>query len=529
MKNRYVQSLISAALSIVPMIFIILLLSWTGVAPLNYGRGDYWLLLVGMFVLIVGLAVFSIGASSSLSKVGEYMGASLSKQKNLFIVIAFAFALGTLITVAEPSIMIVSKQITNDPLIGYLLTGGIALGVGIFVVIGVIRIIFHKSLKVWYLLFYALTFMILIFIFVIAKDGQNKSVFLPFIFDSGGVTTGSATVPFILALGAGIATVRGGKHAKNDSFGLVGMASIGPILSVTILILCNNSLATNASGPAFLGDKINVFEMFLFAFIPHVSNGAFVMGTSLEVIIAMAPTLIIFLIYNAIFIRLPKSKILKLLFGFFLAYIGLSIFLCGTSAAMSPLGYQVGSQLGDNADWLIILIAFIVGLVTIVCEPAVHVLTVQIEKVSDGHVSRLTVLLTLSLGVGVAIALAAIRTLFQFSIMWYMIPGYIISLVLMFFCPDIFTAMAFDSGGTASGPMASSFVLPMVVGITFSRYGADANYFENAFGVIALIALTPVIAIQILGVSDNVRILKARYVMRHHVYSDSDAQIIHFN
>ena len=529
MKNRYAQSFISAALSIVPMILIICVLSWTKVAPLNFGRGDYWLLLVGMVVLIVGLAVFSIGASASLSKVGEYMGASLSKQKNLFIVIAFAFALGSLITVAEPSIMIVSKQITNDPVVGYLLTGGIALGVGIFVVIGVIRIIFHKSLKVWYLLFYALTFMVLIFIFVIAKDGQNKSVFLPFIFDSGGVTTGSATVPFILALGTGIATVRGGKSAKNDSFGLVGMASIGPIISVTILILCNNSLATNATGPSFLGEDMNIFKMFLFAFIPHVSDGRFVMGSSLEVLVAMAPTLIIFLIYNIFFIKLPRKNILKLLFGFLLAYIGLSLFLCGTSAAMSPLGYQVGSQLGDNSDWAIILIAFIVGLVTIVCEPAVHVLTIQIEKVSDGHVNRLTVLLTLSLGVGVAIALAAIRTLFKFSIMYYMIPGYIISLVLMFFCPDIFTAMAFDSGGTASGPMASSFVLPMIVGITFSRYGADANYFENSFGVIALIALTPVIAIQILGVVDNIKTARARYVMRRHVYSAEDAQIIYFN
>lgn len=528
MKNRYIQAFVSASLSIVPMILIICILSWTNIAPLNFARGDYWLLLLGMVVLIVGLAVFSLGASASLSKVGEYMGASLSKQKNLFIVIAFAFALGSLITVAEPSIIIVSKQITNDPAVGYLLTVGIALGVGIFVVIGVLRIIFHKSLKLWYLLFYALTFMIVCFVFVIAKDGQNKSVFLPFIFDAGGVTTGSATVPFILALGSGIATVRGGKNAKNDNFGLVGMASIGPIISVTLLILCNNSLATNATGPSLLGEEINIFKMFLFAFIPHKSNGIFALGSALEVLIAIAPTLIIFLIYNVIFIKLPKRKILKLLFGFLLAYLGLSTFLCGTSAAMSPIGYQVGSELGDNFDWVIILVALFVGLVTIICEPAVHVLTVQIEKVSDGRIGRLTVLVTLSIGVGVAIALAAIRTLFQFSIMYYIIPGYIISLVLMFFCPDIFTAMAFDSGGTASGPMASSFVLPMIVGITYSRYGAEANYFENSFGVIALIALAPVIAIQILGVVENLKAIRAREVMHHHVYSADDAQIIHF-
>ena len=191
MKNRYLQAFISASLSIIPMILIILVLSWTGVAPLDFARGDYWLLLIGMVILIAGLGTFSVGASSSLSKVGEYMGSSLSKQKNLFIVIAFAFALGSLITVAEPSIMIVTKQVTKDPGFAYVLTIGIAVGVGLFVVIGVLRIIFHKSLKLWYLFFYALTFMIMIFVVLTAKDKNDKSVFLPFIFDSGGVTTGS--------------------------------------------------------------------------------------------------------------------------------------------------------------------------------------------------------------------------------------------------------------------------------------------------------------------------------------------------
>ena len=528
MKNRYVQALVSSSLSIVPIILIICVLSWTKVAPLDNARGDYLLLFIGMFVLIAGLATFSIGASSSLTKVGEYMGASLSKQKNLFIVIAFSLALGTLITVAEPSIMIVTKQVTKDPAFAYILTFGIALGVGIFVVIGVLRIVFHKSLKLWYLFFYCLTFMILTFVVLTAKDTNGKSVFLPFIFDSGGVTTGSATVPFILCLGAGIATVRGGKNAKNDSFGLVGMASIGPIISVTLLILLSNTLSPNFAPTYTQLGSTSIPMMFFNVLFPHVSNGEFVLGTSLEVLIAMAPTLIIFLIYNFIFIRLPKNKIFKLLIGFLFAYIGLSIFLCGTGAAMTPIGYYVGTNLGNSAKWVVILIAFLIGLVTIVCEPAVHVLTVQIEEVSDGHISRLTVLLTLSLGVGIAIALAAIRTVFNFSIMYYMIPGYIISLSLMFACPNIYTAMAFDSGGTASGPMTSSFVLPMVVGMTSAIYGVNANYFEQAFGVVALVALTPVIAIQVLGVGENIKQARARYVMARHVYSADDAQIIHF-
>ena len=528
MKNRIVQSFVNSSLSIAPMIAIVLILSLTGLAPLNFQRGDYWLLITGMFVLIIGLATFSIGASSSLTKVGEYMGSSLSKQKNVFVVCLFAFALGALITVAEPSIMIVSKQVNIN---GPMLIGGIAIGVGLFVVIGVLRIICHRSLKLWYLFFYAITFMLLTLVVL----NPSKSSFSPFIFESGGVTTGSATVPFILSLGAGIAVVRGGKDAQNDSFGLVGMASIGPIMTVTLLILLSNLNGSNFV-PSYANldasEKINVPLTFLKVLVPNSADGKFSLGTMLEVLIALAPTLSIFLIYNAIYMHLPKKKIKKLLLGFLYAFAGLSIFLCGTGAAMTPIGNYVGEQLGGHAEWIIILVAFVVGLVTILCEPAVHVLTTQMEVISDGGIKKITVLLTLSLGVGIAIALAAIRTLFNFSIMYYMIPGYIISIALMFLCPNIYTAMAFDSGGTASGPMSSSFVLPMIVGITLSstlKQGITPDYYEQSFGVIALIALTPVIAIQTLGVIQNIKKARAAYIMREHVYSVDDAQIIYFN
>ena len=523
MKNRWVQALITSSLSIVPMIVIVLILSFSSLARLDANRGDYALLVIGMFVLIAGLSIFQIGAGSSLTKVGEYMGTSLSKQKNLFIVCLFAFALGTLITVAEPSILIVSKQVNINPL---LLVGGIAIGVGGFIVIGILRIMFHRSLKLWYVLFYFITFMLMI---IVVMD-PSKRIFLPFIFDSGGVTTGSATVPFILSLGAGIAVVTGGKNARNDSFGLVGMASIGPIMTVAIMLMIGN--VSGSFDPTTTYTQLGsmpVWQMFVNTLIPTSLQNR---GTMIDVLIALAPTLTIFMVYELIYIRLPKPKVLKLLVGFLFTYIGLTIFLTGTGAAMTPLGYYVGSQLGNQPEWLIILIAFVIGLVTIICEPAVHVLTQQIEDISDGRTKKITVLFTLSLGVGVAIALAMIRTVFNFSIMYYMVPGYIISIVLMFICPDIYTAMAFDSGGTASGPMASSFVLPMVVGVTValgSNRGVDPNYYEQSFGVIALIALTPVIAIQILGVINNITSVRARYKMRTHVYSADDAQIINFN
>ena len=531
MKNRYASAFLSSLLSIAPIVVITVALAlvfqFIGIEGMIKFQGvDYALLVIGMAVMIVGLALFQIGASSSLSKVGEYMGSSLSRQTNLFIIILFSLVLGTLITCAEPSILIVSKQV-NVP--SFILIGSIALGVGIFVVIGVLRIIFQGSLKVWYLLFYFITFALICLVCV--SPDIDKKAFLPFIFDSGGVTTGSATVPFILSLGAGIATVRGGKNATKDSFGLVGMASIGPIITMTILVLVSkNKTAVTAYND--LGDP-NIFNLFLNKLIPTSSTS---LGSLTEVAIALSPILVIFFIYELIFIRLPMHEILKLLVGFAFSYIGLSLFLCATSAVMTPVGFAVGKNIGHFPDAVIVIIAFVIGLVTILCEPAVHVLTVQIENVSEGHITKLKVLITLSLGVGIAIGLAALRTVTHLNIMYIVVPGYCLSLIMMFFCPGIYTAMAFDSGGTASGPMSSSYVLPMIIGVTtaLAPEGTTSEelgniIYSDAFGVVALIALTPILAIQFLGVWERTKDLYMRFATRKHLMAINDAQIIHFN
>ena len=533
MKNRYLNALISSSLSIAPMILIVCILSWIPLLNLSLSLNDYVMLIIGGLVLIFGLALFQIGASTGLTKVGEYMGSSLSKQQSLFIVVVFSLALGALITCAEPSILIVSKQVQiadNMALNAILLIGSIALGVGIFVIVGVLRIIFQKSLKVWYMFFYLITFALICLIGI----DPNKAELLPFIFDSGGVTTGSATVPFILALGAGVAVVRGGKNARNDSFGLVGMASIGPIITMTICVLIKSNIPEYVyESSSNFGN--NYFLYFANKLLPH--NGQ--LGSLIEVGIALSPILAIFFIYERLFIKLPKGRILSLLVGFLFSYIGLSLFLSSTGAVMGPIGDIVGRSLGvfwKDGPWVIILIAFVIGLVTILCEPAVHVLTGQMESISSGQIKKSTVLITLSLGVGVAIMLAAIRAVYNFSILYYMVPGYIISLVLMTICPDIFTAMAFDSGGTASGPMSTSFVLPMIIGI-YSVVGPqkkelDATYnisfYGEAFGVVALIALTPIIAIQLLGVSLEFKQFRRRLAARRAIADIDDVQVIHF-
>ena len=532
LKNRYIKSILTAASSILPMIVIVVLLSiikvdtvngWIAIVPLN--NWDYVALTIGSLVMIVGLGLFQVGASTGLAKVGEYMGSSLSKQAHLFVVIIFAFLLGALITCAEPSILIVASQVNIDT---FLLIAVIAIGVGIFVVVGVVRIIFHGSLKIWYLFCYFIVFSLLC---LISVDDHMRN-FLPFIFDAGGITTGSATVPFILALGAGVATVRGGRKATSDSFGLVGMASIGPILSMTILLLANKSgfqpyevtPFTGFTGFADIGTHI------LNSLIP---SGVSHLGTIIEVVMALAPIVGIFLIYNFIFMKLPINKIKELMLGFLFSFLGLVIFLSGVSAIMSPFGTLVGNAIGTNIsnDLIVILICFVIGLVTILCEPAVHVLTAQMVSISDGNIKKSTVVVSLSIGVGIAIGLATIRTIFNFSIMYIVIPGYLLSIILMFVTPDIYTAMAFDAGGTASGPMSVSFVLPMIIGITQTKRHlppASIEYYTSAFGVVALIALTPIITIQLLGIVHNLGTIKRLRIASGIIEDPADAQIIHF-
>ena len=530
MKNRYLKAIIGSALSILPMVGLVFVLSFisfdSGITRLiDLNTFDYVALIIGSIVMIIGLGLFQVGASTGLAKVGEYMGSSLSRQKSIFVVIVFSLLLGALITCAEPSIIIVSTQV-NIP--SFILIGSIAIGVGIFVVVGVVRIIVHGQLKLWYLLFYFIVFML---ICLIAIDDDMRK-FLPFIFDAGGITTGSATVPFILALGAGIAAVRGGRKATSDSFGLVGMASIGPILSMTILLLANKSGFSAYTFKVFEGfnDFGSIFAALFETLIPESLTH---LGTVIEVIMALLPIVLIFVIYDLIFIKLPGNKIKELIIGFLLSFIGLVIFLTGVNAIMSPFGGVVGQALGGlSNDWIVIGICFVIGLVTVLCEPAVHILTTQINDMSDGSVKKSTVIISLSLGVGIAIGLATIRSIYNFSILYYIIPGYTLSVILMFACPDIFTAMAFDAGGTASGPMSVSFVLPMIIGITSVKAGygeSSVEYYTRSFGVVALIALTPILTVQFLGIYQNMKNAYRLRIISSSSEDPLDAEIIHFN
>ncbi len=330
-------------------------------------------------------------------------------------------------------------------------------------------------------------------------------------------------------MGVGIASVRGGRKAGDNSFGLVGIASIGPIMTMTLLILCYHSGFKPYQPGINPGETVNpwvqIGNAFIFQDEAHL-------GSLIEVAFALLPIMVIFFIYEAIFIKLPKSQIKKLLLGFLYTYVGLVLFLTAANAAMTPLGKKTGYELGvrfnENSNYILILIGLFLGMVTILCEPAVHVLTSQIEEMSDRRIKKRTVLIALSLGVGLAIALAVIRTLYNFSILYYIVPGYAISFILMLACPDLYSAIGFDSGGTASGPMAVSFIGPFVVGLTYAKYGPEADFYGLSFGVVALIALTPIIAIQFLGVWETIKGQRRLRIMRQITKDPTNSEIIHF-
>ena len=531
MKNKYLKSFLNSAISIIPILAIVYSLSFILQANKMQGltNTEYVMLAFGGFGMIVGLSFFQIGCQNSLITIGEYMGASLSKQKKLIIVIIFSFLLGALVTCAEPSILIMSKQISPDNNIDFIFVFSIAAGVGIFVVVGIIRIVIKKSLNIWFLSFYLIVFML---ICILQVNPQNHP-YLPFVFDAGGVTTGSATVPFILALGAGVAMTRGGRKSSDGSFGLVGLASIGPIITMIINILVRpeglpvysvgvvEQTVTDGIDWAYFESKI------LNSLLP--SGNSF--GSIIEVLLALAPILIIFFVYELIYIKLSVKKVLHLLIGIIITFFGLTAFLTAVGSAMSPIGLKLGLYIAGLQDWILILLGFGIGCVTILCEPAVHVLTTQIEAVSNGELKKRTVLIALSIGVGLAICLSVIRVLYQVPIMYFIIPGYLLSLLLMFCVPELYTAVAFDSGGTASGPMAVSFVFPLVIGIYSIRYNVTASteFYSYAFGVVALVALMPILAIQILGTASSIKNLYYMHAIRNQVSDARNNEIIHFN
>ncbi len=460
--------------AILPITGIVLLLSFT-ISPLPMGTlGQF---LVGAAFLVVGMGFFQLGVEMSLTPMGNEMGAHLTKRRSLPLMIGVAFIMGILITIAEPDLSVLAKQVPSIPDMTLILA--VAVGVGIFLVVGFLRIIFQWRLSTTLLISYALVFGLGIFV---------SETYVPVAFDSGGVTTGPITVPFILALGFGIASVRSGKDAQNDGFGLVALGSAGPMLAVMILGMffpgTVESSITELTNPATTHDMLRLF----FEAIPHHIK---------EVSIALAPILVLFFIFQFTMLHLSSKRVKRMLVGLLYTLIGLVLFLTGVNVGFLPVGSFLGQSIGSTSyAWLLLPIGMVIGYFIVAAEPAVHVLNEQVEALTGGTISKRAMMNSLSIGVSVSVGLAMIRVLTGISVWWLLVPGYLIALGMTFFVPPVFTAIAFDSGGVASGAMAAAFLLPFTVGACQALGG---NVMTDAFGAVAMVAMTPLLTIQGLG------------------------------
>ena len=490
--------------SVLPITAIVFLLSIT-IAPLE--SGTLVLFLFGAILLVAGMGLFTLGVDMSMIPMGEGMGEVLSRWKNPLLFILSYFLLGVLTTVAEPDLQVLAEQVPAIENLVLILT--VAVGVGIFLVVAALRIRKAIPLRRLLVVFYLLVF---------ALAAVAPANFIPVSFDSGGVTTGPVTVPFIMALGLGIASTRSDANSASDSFGLISLCSIGPILSVLILgILYQPEEAVYASGALpQVQTTVEAAKYFVSA-LPHYFQ---------DVAVSLLPIAGLFCLFQLFTRRFLFNQLLKICVGLLYTYLGLVLFLCGVNVGFMPAGQIIGGTVaGGSQSWLLIPIGMLIGYYIVKAEPAVAVLTKQVEEVSNGSISHKAMGHALSIGVCVSVGLAMLRILTGLNILWLLVPGYAVALSLSFFVPPIFTGIAFDSGGVASGPMTATFLLPFAMGACTALGG---NLMTDAFGIVAMVAMTPLITIQVMGLSSQIRRKLARRRLRYHMERVEDI-VVYFS
>ena len=461
-----------------PITFLVVILNFT-VVPLEM---DVFIrFILGALFVILGLGIFLFGAELGVGPIGSLMGKSVAKSNNTWIVGGLGFLLGFLITIAEPDLQILAAQIelaSGGLIAGVTILLVVSVGVGIMVAIELLRILFGRPLNRLFTLFY-------FFIFILAL-GVSES-FLAMSVDASGATTGAMTTPFILALGYGVSKLKGGKSSDEDSFGLVGLASVGPIFMVMIL-------SRLANLGEIVGDIPLVPEV-SGIFGPFLSNLPSLVKDSL---ITLLPLLFLFLIFNHFRFKLKKDDRQDILKGLFYTYLGLVLFLLGVNAGFMDAGRILGGAIASlDAKWALPLTGFLLGMVVVLAEPAVYVLTEQVEEVTAGHVKKKVILITLSIGIAFAVMMSMLRLMIPWLKLWhFLLPGFALAALLSYHVPKIFVGIAYDSGGVASGPMTATFILAFAQGAASVIPGSNVM---DGFGVIAMIAMMPIVSIQILG------------------------------
>lgn len=481
MRKKLKEKISESLSSVLPITIIVLILSFT-LAPMPIGT--LMMFLLGAVMLIVGMGFFSLGADIAMMPMGEQMGRKLGGSKKLPFIMAICFFIGVTVTIAEPDLTVLARQVPAVPDMVIILT--VAVGVGIFLMLSMLRTRKGWSLSRTLIILYAFVFILSIFV---------PNEFLAVAFDAGGVTTGPITVPFIMALGTGLAGVTG---KDDDNFGTVALCSVGPILAVMLLgvFFQSSDVAYTPFEIPLVTDSQEVGIQFASGLPEYME----------EVSLGLLPIILFFAVFQLVSIRLRKHAIIKIGVGILYTYIGLVLFLTGANVGFMPAGYFLGQTIAAlPQDWILVPIGMIVGYFIVAAEPAVHVLNKQVEEVTSGSIPQKAIQLSLSIGVALSLGMAMLRVWLGIPIYYFLVPGYAIAILLTFFVPKIFTAIAFDSGGVASGPMTATFLLPLAMGACEALGG---DILMDAFGVVAMVAMTPLITLQILGLAYRIKLAK---------------------
>ena len=481
--NILKEKIKEASLSIIPIMSIMLFIS----ISIGLEVATIISILISTLLLIVGIGLFTYGADLSMIEIGKTISSQLLKTKKISIIAIVTFIVGLVITIAEPDLKVLAQQMSAID--SYVLILSVGIGVGLFLMVAALRILFQINLKIIIAIFYGLLLIIMLL---------STKEMVPVAFDSGGVTTGPMSVPFILAMGIGFSSSRARKKSKNDSFGLVALCSIGPILTVLLLGLLIKSDMTYTYD---ISQEISSLSIILIHYLKEI------FPIIKEVIISLLPIIILFLIFNKITKKVKKKKEKKIYTGLIITIIGLVLFFLGVNVGYMPIAYLLGIKLTEIVQNLLIPIGMIIGFVIVKAEPAIAVLTEQIEKITQGSMKKSIMKNTIAIGVSLAVGTSIFRVLSGFPIEPILIVGYITALILMKFTPEIFTMIAFDSGGAVTGPMTTSFLLPLIIGICYATGG---NVLTDAFGLVALVAMSPLLTIQILGIIYNNKSKKAK-------------------
>ena len=504
-----------AMITIIPVIIIVIGLSFTPLFDMTVS--DYFVFIISAVFIILGIGLFSMGAEMSMEPMGETIGSNMMKTNKIFIMLAIVFVLTALITVVEPDVSELLELAEALLVDGRRIALIIAIGVstGLFLIFGLYRLM--RSLKYKTLLVFCYLVM---FAFICLIILNSKIHLLPLALDAGGVTTGAISTPFIMAIGIGAAMTIGGRKTKSNSFGFIALCSVGPIIGALVLVLFSDNVNLT-----ILPDEIHMGYGNGFS---EIMNNVFesLGKISLEVLIGLGLVSFAFIVINYLFLKLPRKRMIQIFLGIIYAFIGSVLFLTAASIGFHSIGFKLGKALSNISPVWVCIIGFLLGVFIVLAEPAVHLLANQVEEVTLGGVSKKSILIALSIGAGISVLLSIIRIIFDFSIIYYIVAGFVISFLLSLFVPTIYTAIAFDAGGVASGPITLSFIMPLAFGACMVLQPNDIA--EAAFGIVAMVAMTPVIAIQLLGFRDIVRKKRLERDRLKTITTVDDEQIIEF-